>query len=294
MLFPEVFENSTETAEKASRGTRIKNCSNKQRQRHLVAACKNRNLKNGNFYDKPDLSNILYDDEEKLLFCNGMGPVLFEQLGSVRKGGLGRKSILSRMRPLSELQYEEIHVEYRLSEYRKMLLVYHPLTFFVDFLRGICDDPKYSSESTSERAPVAGPNTTLLVCDNQRVVEQRHIEGYLKAINNSQFDYCHPCDIRYDHVLKIETIDHDTDLFSLQTNDSNLSSMLGDLAKTMNHILPGLKTIEAVIQQANVDTLSETLESLWQSVDLTLFGYTLGNKHGNLCQILGPDNNTCC
>ena len=283
-------------------------CNNEERLNVIEEQCLDRNQVESVKISPILFRRLLSDDKHRVLFCviPKAGCTSFKTMMANQTQRLKRHQELNvhqskwltsiGLTYLSEFPMEEILR--RLERYTKLIVVRHPF----DRLMSAYDDKFIHHNYTNmyrsaieellghERAPKAGQRISFedflqLIADGYEKGKftNRHWASYM--------DHCHPCLIKYDHILKLETLATDSrTALSLFLNE-------GETAVSMPH-LNDKRPVEEKLSSVT-QTFKQLNEPLVQAVmaiyaaDFKLFGYQWDRTEGATCT-KSEGGSSCC
>ena len=253
---------------------------------------------------------LLTDDKHRLLYCD-MAKVacstfkylLATSTGRVRnaKGPLDvhnydfLKSV--GLRKLAEFSPQEI--EYRLRNYLKFIVVRHPFdrllsTYNEKFgLVKVNYAPSYMNLITKHFGSDFGKDSRgrpLISFEQFLELVATERNRFANVHWKNYFDYCHPCSITYDHVIRFETLHEDADvILDRLTISGGERPRLPQQNVKRNTTRPFLE-IDEVFSHLDPDIVHGLMEIYGR--DFEIFGYTWNQNvsgctytdyHGRCC-----------
>lgn len=266
---------------------------------------------------------FFYDEKHKLMVCaipktgissfkNFMMEIASGQTLGIERGFHNLTKLANHgIQTLIHL-HNQAEMQARIASFHKILLVRHPIIRLISAYKDKFFDHIYSkkhnhhiikyyrTEKVSKLSPYANRPTWTefvdFVVQHERNKMDIHWMRYLTL--------CQPCLIKYDTVIKLETIDEDIRKF--------LDSFQPDGNYTFGHKNKSQgrkgKTISDYLNELPEDLLQELQE--FYSKDMTMFGYSMDSERHLLCDYgnltsaapnaqemenkLSPHHNHCC
>ena len=260
---------------------------------------------------KPEVfSHFLADDAHRVIACAvpKAGCTSFKEM-MCRHNTLNKAvgDIIPHMHTLAVLhscglyklsEYNASEIDWRLKEYTKVALVRHPLdrllsAFNEKFIHGVYArgfrDDIYSTFSKEE---VRVQNRTPQITFEQFLTM---IRGG-KCMNRHwapSFNWCYPCNIEYDHIVKLETIHSDLkQILPLFRNPDQADSTVDIYTQRNAYRDPKnrLNSAADIFRSLDPD-LVKSINEVYR-VDLEVFGYSWDNVTGIGCR--SGAGKACC
>ena len=279
-------------------------CSNKLRMERIAKVCKHNNWKEGIFdgNETNRLLNLMASDYHKVIYCYlpKVGCTTFKYLlakedqpdiqdiDDVEADGqprvhslefLGNHSVV----PLIKYTVEE--AQCRLENYHKLIVVRHPFSrllsaynnkiypkgWYVDKYAEVINE-YFEDNTVLERGLSIAQFIELLV----ERTEQFHNPHW-----TSYYEQCFPCDIQYQQILKLETIQ--TEFPSLLYHIFGSASNIDHLPN-LNHV-PMAKTGQNDTDAIFINQSEALISGLVKTYqkDFDLFGYDWSPTDGSVC-----------
>ena len=287
----------------------VDTCNNKERLKIIEDQCIERNQTdevNADTFSRL-FKHLLSDDKHHVIYCaipkvacTSFKTMIANQTQKLKRHKTfnvhNSKSLGSiGLTHLSEFPMQEILR--RLESYTKFIVVRHPFDRLMSAYKDKFIQKHYTKRYRQtieellghERAPKAGQRISF------EDFLQLIIDGYEtgKFFNKhwaSYMDLCHPCLVKYDHILKLETLGTDSrTALSLFLNE-------GETAVSMPH-LNDKRPVEEKLSSVT-QTFKQLNEPLVQAVmaiyaaDFKLFGYQWDKTEGATCN--SEKGQSCC
>ncbi|KAK2160613.1 hypothetical protein LSH36_129g02048 [Paralvinella palmiformis] len=285
-------------------------CSNKVRVEVANNFCDHHegHVKATNSDHRSHYKHILVDDKHRMLYCviPGTGYSSIIALLAHHRGHMTNNSASSDvddpdflvslgLKYLDTFDTEDIHE--RLTSYFKFVLVRHPFVrlksaftdMFVGATRGV---ENYEAAIVqfygSERLTwISGHPKITFYQFLQLIVGSKEFQD---AHWRTYYSTCHPCDIRYDVILKMETIQSDILSIAEHLNIGEDESSFERFWNTKD--LLKYNVTSKVFQTVPVNLLNRILKRYRK--DLRMFGYTWDGYKGIKCKLSHFKGKKCC
>ena len=261
-------------------------CSQSERLTHLEEVCNKRNITPYHstipFYK--DYSSFLVDEKHKLLYC------ILGKTGSTTLRHILSSSIVRHKRPYTAHEgmkwLEEYPVKERyekVNSYYKMILVRHPVHRLIS-----CWNNKFRwPRSKQFMWRGIEPSLNIFANNSKEIIkyQPRRQGGFIVSFNtflkfvifadkdprvfdfhwNQYYQVCHPCEIKYDLIIKLETLSEDVKLLLKQISLDNTE------LPYLNQMTVNSREEEKIINGTNEELLKQVISAY--SIDMDLFGY---------------------
>ena len=162
----------------------------------------------------------------------------------------------------------------------------------LDLYRPSSNDTQFGDKSTN----INLPDQIISFEEFSKIVRKKYKNGLRDHHWRSIFEDCDPCTMKYDFVLRLETLKKDYRILAsyilrprwLRESVPHLSQMKSGLSDPDANTLDGLWRF----QEVDIKVL-ETLKVLYDN-DLQLFGYSWDGDNGAKCKIPVDGNAYCC
>lgn len=289
-------------------------CSPSERSRYLADVCVERGWSDG--FDKDDVQNywrILVDDKHRVLYCSipKVACTTFKTFVLNSATGLNdtefavhKVKLLKKIgfKLLNEFAIEDI--EYRLANYYKFIIVRHPFDRLVSaYLDKFSNSDHLFCRSRSKLIKeLLEDNVTIEENGRVRLEFEQFVELIARFYDTrfserhwqSYFELCHPCNIKYDNIIKLETLSEDLPILLANyfKSDPSGESTVVSTHKTRPDNVN--KLIDTTSRFSSVDkNVVQKLLSLYEK-DLLLFGYTWNDTAGAGCRHLSCETGEYC
>ncbi len=261
---------------------------------------------------KPEVfDHLLVDDAHRVIVCAvpKAGCTSFKEM-MCRHNTLNRKvgDIIRHMHTLAVLhscglyklsEYNASEIDWRLKEYTKIALVRHPLDRLLsafnekfvisgEYARGY----RINIYNTFNKEDVRVQDRTPQITFEQfltKIPGRKSIDRHWAP----SFNWCSPCYIEYDHIVKLETIHSDLkQILPLFRNPDQADSIVDIYTQRNAYRDPKnrLSRASAIFHSLNPD-LVKSITEVYQA-DLDVFGYSWDNVTGVGCR--SGAGKACC
>ncbi|KAK2157738.1 hypothetical protein LSH36_185g00027 [Paralvinella palmiformis] len=108
----------------------------------------------------------------------------------------------------------------------------------------------------------------------------------------SYYEHCHPCNIKYDYIIKFETIEHDLKLFYKHYFKSNESQDVMRRNSARSNITDKLEDVTRLFSAIDPNIVKEIL-NIYEK-DFLLFSYTWDSEGVAGCSQIDEKGFECC
>ena len=288
--------------------TQLSICNNSDRLQFVNAWCQSlRREDRGRL--KADLriyDRIVTDDENRVLFCDvpKAGSTVFKNLwlNFTRDVSIGNYVHIPRVLYKYNLRYlnsyTKSEIQTRLKTYFKFMIARHPFVRILSAYRSKFEVPNNLFEKIAGKyikmrySPANKPK-------DYRITFEEFVH-YLVDKNLAEYNshwkpityLCHPCDINYDYIVKLETsyVDYPHVLSTLKNlSDSKRGALESMRMYKVNTSKDRIQTYYSRIPVKHMNSLEEIYH-----LDFDLFGYTWNKSTLTPgCQISAEDKNCC-
>ncbi|KAK2157740.1 hypothetical protein LSH36_185g00028 [Paralvinella palmiformis] len=288
-----------------------KKCSSAPRLRELDKKCKTYGWSSG--FDKDNAENyqlILVDEKHKVLYCAipKVASGSFKTFILTAATGINDthfhvhdRNRLRRVGVKYLTDYDPKDRETKISTYFKFIVVRHPFDRLVSAYKNKFLTPtpilkryqKFIKMTFKENSTTDEAGRIKLTFDQFLYLIVKYYETSFKNEHwLSYYEHCHPCNIKYDYIIKLETIEHDLKMFyknyfkSNERQDvirrhngrSNITDKLGEVTKFFSAIDP---------------TIVKELLNIYKK-DFVLFSYTWDSEGTGGCSQFNENGFECC
>jgi hypothetical protein len=264
-------------------------------------------------FDKDNVENfkrILVDDNHKVLYCSipKVACSSFKTFILTAATGINDthfdvhdSNLLRRVGVKYLTDYDTKERETKLSTYFKFIVVRHPFDRLVSAYKEKFSTPtlmlkwyqKFIKMTFKENSTFDKDGRIKLTFDQFLYLIVKYYET---SFNDrhwlSYYEHCHPCNIKYDYIIKLETIEHDLKMFyknyfkSNERQDvirrhngrSNITDKLGEVTRLFSAIDP---------------TIVKELLKIYEK-DFMLFSYTWDSEGVGGCSLFDEKEVKCC
>ena len=288
-------------------------CANHQRVDYLQKMCIKHPPKVTPDMDNPNTYyRLMLDETHKLIYCvipkNGCTSMkmLLKETSHEPKAmtadihNLVQMGKLAGLPMMKHLPITNIKQKLESKEYLKFLIVRHPFDRLLSAYKNKFIDEIYSPPLYKEIISKLQHRKMANISSEERPTWEEFV-SYLpenKSKDNShsnnihwrrQVDLCYPCQVKYDLVMKLETIDVDS--------EPVIDRLAGDIAKFKRQGLGRRQTSNASVKTNTefsklTDGLVDKLKRRYEE-DFRLFGYSYSQDGHANCEIRS-DEKACC
>ena len=286
-------------------------CSTATRRQHIRNTCRERNWSRSLDKSNPrDYWRLLVDDAHRVLYCvipkvacSSFKTFIVNSTvnTSETRMNVHSKKFLNSvgLNYLSQLPLDEIHK--RIANYHKVVVVRHPFDRLISaykdkfvysknypeqfaglFKRVYQDDVPY--DQFGAMRPTFKQFLGLVVNYYSVRFSDKHWRRY--------YDLCHPCDIRYDDVIKLETLEDDLESFTTRYTGYNSTYAFPILNNKRAHEHNKLWEVTRVFADVS-PTIIAQLMKIYKK-DFELYGYSWNSGHGAACDATRDRQARCC
>ncbi|KAK2162140.1 hypothetical protein LSH36_103g06063 [Paralvinella palmiformis] len=182
---------------------------------------------------------LLADDRHNLLYCaipkvacSSFKTYIAKATGKV---GSGRVTVHS-VRYLNSIGLGYLNqpitgnIDYKLTTYSKLIVVRHPFDRLMSaYSNKFVEEGYYSKAFAKHILKEFADRVTydshgiMRISLNQFLflISKYYYRGFLDRHWQSYYDLCHPCDVHYDKIIKLETLDEDISAFTRHYTDDD-------------------------------------------------------------------------
>ena len=289
-------------------------CKNTDRVSIARKNCAKVSLDNHKTLHPSHYKHILVDDKHKMLYCAipGTGYKSIKKLLAFHSGRIESGTppypegddteFLSKLGLEYLDKFSSEDIDMKLEHYLKFILVRHPMvrlksTFAKMFMRTNNGIEKYQeviAEYYDRSKLTKSKNGLLTISFYQFLQLITETNQFRDARWRSYYGTCHPCDIDYDIILKLETIQHD--IHPIMDHLAHASGNKSDFSPyevfwNINNLKQYRNTNE-IVKTIPSKLLNRTLT--YYEKDLDIFGYDWDNKTGIHCSSKKTTHMDCC
>jgi len=104
-------------------------------------------------------------------------------------------------------------------------------------------------------------------------------------------DLCHPCEIQYNYVVRLETLEDDVPLILERLGNPPGALSLLPQHRLLRLVSDKLEHSTRLFQNIATETIMRLMETY--GADLEVFGYTWDREEGANCAVVSEDGKCC-
>ena len=288
-----------------------KTCSMAFRLRKLDKVCRKYGWSTG--FDKDKIENyqrILVDEKHKVLYCSISKVACSSFRTFVLKAATGinntrfhvhQKDQLRRVGLKFLIDYDPNDRETKLATYFKFIIVRHPFDRLIsayqnkfssrtEFLRNY---QMFIKKTLKENSTTDKYGRIQLTFNQFLYLVVNYYETSFKNKHwLSYFEHCHPCNINYDYIIKLETIEHDLKIFFKNYFKSNEHQDVIRRNTARSNITDKLSEVTRIFSAVDQNIVKELL-NIYEK-DFLLFSYTWDSERRAGCSQFNGQGLECC
>ena len=180
------------------------------------------------------------------------------------------------------------NIDYKLTTYSKLIVVRHPFDRLMSaYSNKFVEEGYYSKAFAKHILKEFADRVTydshgiMRISLNQFLflISKYYYRGFLDRHWQSYYDLCHPCDVHYDKIIKLETLDEDISAFTRHYTDDDTGTAATfpalNMARNDDNKLAEVTRIFSKVDRGIIKALLEIYHK-----DFELFGYTWSHTKG--------------
>ena len=238
-------------------------------------------------------THLIPDDTHRVLYC-----YVPKIATSSMKQLLANRNSMKPSKPMSAIDYAAER-QYKLEHYKTILVVRNPferlysayVDKFINRYKRHQSFKKYRNATNEMFPDVKESHASSLFITFEQFLKMitlakktPHLHYLDKARNDEHwatiYNRCAPCQVRYDFILKLHTINHDKELILPLFNVTDLPSNNAMTSHTENVFNVTIPDIMTAYRNVKLDIIQE-IKTIYKR-DLELFGYGFDKEAGLL------------